>query len=187
MIEPEIPRHIFITGGVRSGKSKFAEKLAGELDGKVIYLATAQALDTEMEERIKRHKQRRPIEWTTIEEPLKVVPVIDEFQSGTTILIDCLTLLLSNLFFKYENLTTDCQEQTIDAQIADLAETVNRSSANIIIVSNEIGFGVVPENDVARRFRDIAGNANQTIAAACNEVYLMVSGIPVRIKGGRYD
>lgn len=187
MTEMKIPRHFFITGGVRSGKSKFAENLAGELGGKVIYLATAQALDPEMEERINRHRQHRPNEWTTIEEPLEAVSVIAGFQSGTTVLLDCLTLFLSNLFFKYEDLPADRQEQAIYAQIKDLAKTVKRSSANIIIVSNEIGFGLVPENNIARRFRDIAGNANQTVAAACDEVYLMVSGIPVRIKGGRND
>lgn len=183
MGELEFPRHTLITGGVRSGKSKFAEKLAGAMGGKIIYLATAQALDAEMRERIDKHRRQRPVEWTTIEEPLEVVSVIAGHNSGTTILLDCLTLFLSNLFFRYADLPTERQEQTVFAQIEGLAEMVEGSSANIIIVSNEIGAGVVPENAVARRFRDLAGNANQRIAAACNEVFLMVSGIPVQIKG----
>ncbi len=185
MTGSKIPRHILITGGVRSGKSKFAEIFAKELGGRVIYLATAQALDAEMEERINKHREHRPVDWTTIEEPLEVVPVIAGFQNGTTILLDCLTLFLSNLLFKYDDLPVDRQEQAIDAQIADLTKAVNQSSANIIIVSNEIGWGLVPENALARRFRDLAGSANQRMAAVSDEVYLMVSGLPVRIKGGK--
>ncbi len=177
-------KHIFITGGARSGKSKYAEDLAGELGGKVIYLATAQALDIEMKERIRKHRQRRPENWTTVEEPLDVTRVIAECQRGTTVLLDCLTLYLSNLFFKYEFLSVDCQEQTINNHIIELADIVKQSNANIIIVSNELGWGVVPENNLARRFRDLAGMANQTIAAICDEVYFLISGLPVRVKGG---
>ncbi len=184
MIDTINTRHIFVTGGARSGKSKYAEGLAGSLGEKVIYLATAQALDTEMEERIQKHRQRRPGDWTTIEEPLEIPEVIAKYQSRTTILLDCLTLYLSNLFFKYEALPPNSQEQTIGAKIAVLAETIKRSNVNIIIVSNEIGWGVVPENNMSRRFRDLAGSANQTIAAVCDEVYLLVSGLPIRIKGG---
>lgn len=184
MANPTDTRHIFVTGGARSGKSKYAEGLAGSLGEKVIYLATAQALDTEMDERIQKHRQRRPVDWITIEEPLEIPEVLAKYQRGTTILLDCLTLYLSNLFFKYEELPLDCREGIIDAKIGVLAETIKRSNANIIIVSNEIGWGLVPENDLGRRFRDLAGSANQTIAAVCDEGYLLVSGLPVRIKGG---
>lgn len=178
-------RHILITGGVRSGKSKFAEDMAGGFGEKVIYLATAQALDIEMQERILKHQQRRPEDWTTIEEPLKIVEVLSQYQSGTTVLLDCLTLYLSNLFFKYEGMSAAQHEQVIGAKITSLAEMIKRSNANIIMVSNEIGWGLVPENALARRFRDLAGNANQIIATVCEEVYLMVSGLPIQIKGGR--
>lgn len=178
-------RHILVTGGARSGKSKFAENMAGKFGGNVIYLATAQALDNEMRERILKHQQRRSKDWVTIEEPLEIAEVLSKFQTGATVLLDCLTLYLSNLYFRYEELSTDKQEQAINVKITNLAETIKRSNANIIIVSNEIGWGLVPENALARRFRDLAGNANQTIATVCEEAYLMVSGLPVQIKGGR--
>lgn len=173
-----------ITGGVRSGKSKFAEELAGKLGGEIIYLATAQALDREMEERIKKHQQHRPQNWTTVEEPLEAARIIAGCQRGTTVLLDCLTLFLSNWFFKDEDLPLDCREETVCRAVTSLAETVKGSGANIIIVTNELGWGVVPENALARRFRDLAGRANQKIAEDCDQVYLMVSGIPVRLKGG---
>ncbi len=185
MTERISPRHILVTGGVRSGKSKFAEDLAGRLGGKVIYLATAEALDDEMRQRIEKHRRYRPHDWTTIEEPVQVPEVLSKYQKGTTVLLDCLTLYLSNLFFKYEHLDADGREQAVNDRITALAATVKRSDANIIIVTNEVGWGVVPDNELGRRFRDLAGSANQTIAAVCEEVYLMVSGIPVRIKGGK--
>lgn len=173
-----------ITGGVRSGKSKFAEELAGKLGGEIIYLATAQALDREMEERIKKHQQHRPQNWTTVEEPLEAARIIAGCRRETTVLLDCLTLYLSNWFFKDEDLSLDCREEIVSRAVTGLAETVKGSDANIIIVTNELGWGVVPENALARRFRDLAGRANQKIAECCDQVYLMVSGIPIRIKGG---
>lgn len=183
MHEEILPRHILITGGTRSGKSKFAEDLAGKMGSKVIYLATAEAFDAEMQERIQIHQQRRPHDWLTIEEPIAVVRAIAEFQKGTTILLDCLTLFLSNIFYKYEELSANDRERAINNEVTSLAKVINESGANIIIVSNELGWGLVPENASARLFRDLAGLANQTVAAACDEVYLVVSGIPVRIKG----
>lgn len=184
MVERRSVSHILVTGGVRSGKSKFAQDLAGKLGERVIYLATAQAFDDEMEERIAKHRMHRPDSWETIEEPIEIIPAILRRKSGDTVLLDCLTLYLTNLFFKYEKLALKEQEGVINAQIGVLAETIKRSEANIVIVTNEIGWGVVPENELARRFRDLAGWANQTIASVCEEVYLLVSGLPVRIKGG---
>lgn len=183
MIDRNCARHVMVTGGVRSGKSRYAEEMAAKLGGKVTYLATAQALDVEMEERIERHQQRRPNDWKTIEEPLEVITVLSRCQKGDTVLLDCLILYLSNLFFKYAELPIGSQEQIISEKVADLAETVKRSKANVIIVTNEIGWGVVPDNSLARRFRDMAGTANQKLAAVCDEVYLLVSGLPIRIKG----
>lgn len=184
MTEGNYPRHIMITGGVRSGKSKFAEELAGKLGGEIIYLATAQALDREMEERIKEHQQHRPQNWTTVEEPLEAARIIAGCQRGTTVLLDCLTLYLSNWFFKDEDLSLECREETVSRAVTGLAEAVKGSGANIIIVTNELGWGVVPDNTLARRFRDLGGRANQKIAEYCDQVYLMVSGIPIRVKGG---
>jgi adenosylcobinamide kinase/adenosylcobinamide-phosphate guanylyltransferase len=185
MTEIKYRRHILVTGGTRSGKSKFAEDLACAIGKEIIYLATAQALDDEMEERIKKHQQRRPKSWTTIEEPLEAAGIISGCHQGTTVLLDCLTLLISNWFFKVEGLSLDCREAAVERQIVSLAEAVKVSDANIILVSNELGWGLVPENELARRFRDLAGSANQRIAEVCEEVFLLVSGIPVPIKGGR--
>ena len=185
MIDRNWARHVMVTGGVRSGKSRYAEEMAAKLGGKVTYLATAQALDAEMGERIKKHRQRRPNDWKTIEEPLEIITVLSGCQKGDTVLLDCLILYLTNLFTKYEGMSIAVQEQIIDEKIVDLGETVRQSEANIIIVTNEIGWGVVPDNSLARRFRDMAGKANQRLAEVCDEVYMMVSGLPVRIKGDK--
>lgn len=173
-----------VTGGTRSGKSKFAEDLADAIGGEIIYLATAQALDDEMKERIKKHQQRRPKNWTTIEEPLEAARIISGCHQGTTVVLDCLTLLISNWFFKGEERSLDCREAFVDAEITSLAGAIMESNANLIVVSNELGWGLVPENELSRRFRDLAGNANQRIAEVCEEVFLIVSGIPLPIKGG---
>lgn len=179
-----MPKHIFVTGGARSGKSRFAESQALTLGGRVIYLATAQAGDAEMAERIKKHRQRRPADWETVEAPLEVAKVLRQYQEGCTILFDCLTMYLNNLYFSYET-TASTQElpALIERAIADLAEIISSSSANLIIVTNEVGWSIVPDNPTARTFRDLAGIANQRIAAVCDQVYLVVSGIPVKIKG----
>jgi adenosylcobinamide kinase / adenosylcobinamide-phosphate guanylyltransferase len=178
------PRHLFITGGSRSGKSKFAEIQAGQLGGQVIYLATAEAQDAEMAERIFKHQQRRPADWLTIEAPLQVIEMLGQYQAGHTVLLDCLTMYLSNLYFKYEKAsTTDKLSYLIHQETAHLAEVIASSTANLVIVTNEVGWGIVPENPLARIFRDLAGLVNQQIAVVCDEVYLVVSGIPVKIKG----
>lgn len=178
------PRHLLITGGSRSGKSKFAENQAELLGGQVVYLATAEAGDSEMMERILKHQQRRSTDWVTVEAPLDVVGTLERFQTGYTILVDCLTMYLSNLYFKYES-TVKIEElpQRIHKEIAHLAEVITSSAANLIIVTNEVGWGIVPDNPLARAFRDLAGLSNQQIAAVCDEVYLVVSGIPMKIKG----
>lgn len=182
------PRHILVTGGTRSGKSEFAESLAGSLVGNVVYLATAAAYtainDEEMNLRIAKHQQRRPLQWLTVEEPINLHEILLKYQTGYTIILDCLTIYISNLLFTTEVPVAEADREIfIKNRLADLAEIINSSDANIIIVSNEVGWGIVPENKLARVFRDLAGIANQIIAGACSEVYLVVSGIPVKIKG----
>lgn len=173
-------RHILITGGVRCGKSAFGEKLAASLDGPVIYVATAQALDNEMKQRIAGHRRRRPSTWETVEEPLNIPPVLDKHdQPGLVILWDCLTLYLANLFLRKE----PPQAGPVLDNVAKCADAVEKSRAHIIIVTNEVGWGIVPENALAREFRDLSGMANQIMARISGEVYLMVCGIPVQIKG----
>ena len=185
MVEPILGRHILVTGGSRSGKSKFAEEQAVNLGDPVVYLATAQALDPEMEERIALHRKRRPADWLTVEAPLDVDLILPRYNDGYTVLLDCLTMYVSNLYFELEaNAAAEVLETKLRQKVEVLALAVRTSRANLIIVTNEIGWGVVPDNALARRFRDLAGWANQVLASACNEAYLIVSGIPVRIKGG---
>lgn len=165
---------IFITGGARSGKSAFALSEASGTKGKKAYIATAQALDEEMKQRIEKHKKERPAEWTTIEEPLKIAALIKDIQKKyDVILIDCLTLWLSNLMLNNKDI-----EREIDT-FCHLLDTVHCS---LFTVSNEVGMGIVPENETARKFRDMAGALNQKVAGIADEIYMVVAGIPVKIK-----
>jgi adenosylcobinamide kinase/adenosylcobinamide-phosphate guanylyltransferase len=176
---------IFITGGARSGKSRFAEEMAGKTGKKVAYIATGQPKDSEMKARIQKHKVRRPTNWQTFEEPIKVKALIDKIGlEKEVILIDCLTLLTSNLLLRREEKIGDemWQEEVL-SEIKKLAEGVYKVPARVIIVSNEVGMGLVPDNPLGRFYRDILGRANNIIAGMADEVILMVSGIPIKIKG----
>lgn len=169
-------RLIFITGGARSGKSDLAVRLAEGSSGKVAFIATARAGDAEMAERILLHKRSRPKEWITIENPVDVPSAIAHCGCDVVI-IDCLTLLLSNLMLEDMN-----KMDPILGRIKELAESTRSFDGTVIVVSNEVGMGIVPENEMARKFRDLAGRANQIMAGAADEVYVCFSGIPVRIK-----
>lgn len=173
-------RFIFIVGGARSGKSSFALKLAESIKGKRLYIATAETLDEEMKERIKKHKKDRGNNWNTIEEPIKIADVIKKNKKYGVILLDCLTLWISNLIHKEARVRG--QGSGVIKSITELISACKEPKASIIIVSNEVGLGIVPDNPLARQFRDIAGFANQKIADAADEVYFMVSGIPLKIK-----
>ena len=169
--------NILITGGCRSGKSKHALFVARNYPGRKIYLATAEALDEEMRARIARHREEREKDWITIEEPLDAVSVLErEGSAASLILIDCVTIWISNLLLKGNN------RENILEQIRHLLASCQRAKASIIVVTNEVGAGIVPENKLARDFRDIVGEANQIIAAEFNEGVQVVSGIPVVIK-----
>lgn len=171
---------IFVTGAARSGKSAFAEKMAAELAGEVTYIATCVPGDDEMRDRVARHFARRPIQWQTIEEALDPVRVIEELDgSGHVFLLDCLTLLVSNLI-----LQTDLQpsEEQVLEKISELAAVSYESPAHVIIVSNEVGWGIVPGDPLSRLYRDIIGRANQKIAEYADEAYITISGIPVELK-----
>jgi len=175
---------IFITGGARSGKSDFAEKMANSLGKSVAYLATGQPLDDEMKIRIKKHKDRRRNNWKTFEEPIKIKELINRLGlEKEVILIDCLTLLTSNLLLRKENKVEDSKwQEEILSEIKKLAEISYKVPAQVIIVSNEVGMGVVPDNTLGRVYRDILGRANSIIAKKADEVFMMVSGIPLKIK-----
>jgi len=168
---------IFITGGARSGKSRFAEELARRFSGPKAYLATAQALDEEMAERIRRHRETRPADWHTLEEPIKVAGCIEgERDRFNLILLDCLTLWVSNLMMAGWD----------GARILDegsrLLDACRNARGSLILVGNEVGMGIVPENAQARLFRDLSGFIQQKVAREADEVYFMVSGLPMKIK-----
>lgn len=185
-------RIIFITGGARSGKSRFAITEASKIIGRRAYIATAEPLDDEMKERIERHKMERGDEWDTYEEPIEIATVLQEIRDRyNVIVLDCMTMWLSNLLIGTQN--TEYRIQTAEAEIKDFLETIkslknsfvrNPSSNNcsMFIVSNEVGMGIVPDNEMARRFRDLAGFLNQKVAEIADEVYFLVSGIPLKIK-----
>jgi len=174
-------RLIFILGGARSGKSVYALKLAESIVGERLYLATAEVLDEEMAKRIKKHKKERGNNWTTIEEPINVADVISRDKKHDVILLDCLTLWISNLIHEESGVRSQ-ESEVIDKTINQFASACKNSKINIIVVSNEVGLGIVPDNPLARQFRDIAGYANQKIAEAADEVYFVTAGIPMRMK-----
>jgi len=168
---------ILVTGGVRSGKSAYAQKIAEASGAKVFYIATAQALDGEMKKRIKSHRRSRAKSWVTIEEPVHLAGAINALPSGKkTIILDCLTLFISNLI---HNGRSDPQ---ICADVKDLVKALRKKSELSIVVTNEVGSGIVPDNKLARMFRDLQGAINQITAKEADRVCLLVSGIPVQIK-----
>jgi adenosylcobinamide kinase/adenosylcobinamide-phosphate guanylyltransferase len=170
-------RVIFITGGARSGKSRLAESIAEELGSPLCYIATAQAKDTEMAKRIAAHRVRRGDVWQTVEEPLELARAISspDGEYGA-ILVDCITLWISNLLLLHNDPYLVLKEVRALANLFPALET------DLILVSNEVGMGIVPENALARTFRDLAGETNEILAAAADEVHLLFSGIPLRLK-----
>jgi adenosylcobinamide kinase / adenosylcobinamide-phosphate guanylyltransferase len=167
---------ILITGGARSGKSSYAEQRARELGPRRLYIATAEANDEEMRQRIEEHKRRRGNEWVTIEEPIELAETLLAQRAQTDCaLVDCLTLWLGNLLLGYD--ARDAQEK-----IQQFVETTRQLDFHLVLVSNEVGWGIVPDNALARQFRDLSGLANQRMATAANEVVLMVAGIPMTIE-----
>ncbi|MEW6095661.1 MAG: bifunctional adenosylcobinamide kinase/adenosylcobinamide-phosphate guanylyltransferase [bacterium] len=169
-------RLILVLGGIRSGKSQFACQLANQLSKEVAVIATCIPLDEEMKVRIQEHKNQRPKQWQTIEEPKDIIPLLEE-SAKEVILIDCLNMLISNL------LLDELTQEEILKKISSLAEAINKKKdVCIIIVSNEVGSCLVPTNKLARQFTDILGKANQIIATQVKEVYLLVAGVPVKIK-----
>jgi adenosylcobinamide kinase/adenosylcobinamide-phosphate guanylyltransferase len=164
---------ILITGGARSGKSVRAETRALSFAGRPIYLATAEALDAEMSERIARHRERRRPEWIARDVPLDLAQALVETDGDGARLVDCLTLWLSNLIHA---------ERDVAKETLALAETLARQQSPVVLVTNEVGLGIVPDNALARRFRDAAGVMNQVIAAVADEVEFVVAGLPMRVK-----
>ncbi len=172
---------ILILGGARSGKSRFAQELAETLGEKVLFVATGEPLDKEMKARIAEHKRNRPSTWKTIEVPCHVIERLKQLTFDVdVILLDCLTLLVSNLLGT-KNDNKD-MEAKILSYIEELVVLLNQMEASWIVVSNEVGMGLVPGTRLGRTYRDVLGKANQLVAQQATEVYFMVSGIPVKIK-----
>ena len=173
---------IFITGGRRSGKSSYALELAESMGEKRLYIATAEALDDEMKERIAHHREERGDRWDTVEEPIDIVNILDHSRKYNVILIDCLTLWLCNIMHNGEA-SGEPGDETIMRHINRLADSCASSNTKVIAVTNELGLGVIPDDPLSRRFTDFAGIMNQRMAAAANKVVITVSGIPLTIKG----
>ena len=169
---------MLVLGGAKSGKSSFALNVCNSLNKKRIFLATAQALDQEMEDRIRRHQAERGSGWRTIEEPLKVAETIGSLDNeGTVILLDCVTLWLNNLYMEYGE-----DQETIDEAIEKLARQLTDIRGAVVVVSNEVGMGIVPDNQLSRTYRDTAGYMNQRIARLSVKVVVVLAGLPMVLK-----
>jgi len=169
---------MLVLGGAKSGKSSFALNVCNSLDRERIFLATAQALDQEMEERIRRHKLERGDGWRTIEEPLKVAETIGSLDSkDTVILLDCLTLWLNNLYMEHGE-----DQEAVDKAIENLARQLADIRGAVVVVSNEVGMGIVPDNQLSRTYRDTAGYMNQRIARLAGKVVAVLAGLPLVLK-----
>ncbi len=174
------PVLVLVTGGTRSGKSEFAETRAKELalrfGATPYYFATAEALDDEMVERIALHRTGRGSEWQTVEVPIDPAGELAKIEAGSVALLDCITLWLSNL------MGSGLDDPEIMERVGLFLSACKGSGCSVYLVTNEVGSGIVPENPAARRFRDLAGRVNREVAAAADEVYLIVAGLPLTLK-----
>jgi len=165
---------LFVLGGARSGKSRYAQARAEAMPGELIFIATAEALDEDMASRIERHRADRDARWRTVEAPLDIATVIaDEARPGRVVLVDCLTLWASNLLFAGRDIAAETEK---------LVAAVTQGAGTLILVANEVGLGIVPDNALARQFRDAAGMINQAVAAAADEAVLLAAGLPIKLK-----
>jgi adenosylcobinamide kinase/adenosylcobinamide-phosphate guanylyltransferase len=169
-----------VTGGARSGKSRHVEELAREQGGPVTVIATAEALDDDMASRIARHRADRPAHWTTIEAPLAVAEAATRIPRDHVVILDCLTLWVSNLLLAQDDGQADGEAQILAETDRLLDAFVEH--AVVLVVTNEVGLGIVPETALGRRFRDLLGRVNQRAAARASRVVLLVAGLPLRVK-----
>jgi adenosylcobinamide kinase/adenosylcobinamide-phosphate guanylyltransferase len=183
-----VKKIILLLGGARSGKSHYAQTYALNNAEKVLFVATATAGDVDMRSRIEKHKKDRPAEWSTLEAVNHVGKEIEATIDGEElVIVDCITLLVNNLFSKYsedqfETLEDSALEKEVNSEISELIKSMNKIEASFILVSNEVGLGIVPDNRLGRLYRDLLGRANQMLAQSADEVYLLVAGIPLRVK-----
>ncbi len=180
-------RATLILGGIRSGKSSFAEKLAGECQSSTLYLATGQPGDSEMEERIRRHRQNRPAAWRTLEEPLDLAGPLETALAAedapSVVLVESLDGWVSNLLLDHEDDPAPKVETLVLSHIQMLMGLMGESQAEFFLVSSEVGFSLVSPNALGRHFQDLLGLVNQAVAAAADTVYLVTAGLPMILKG----
>lgn len=170
---------LFVIGGARSGKSSYAVQRAQSYGDKVAFIATCIPRDHEMRDRITLHQQNRPHHWETFETENSLIPLITHIKPGfNAIIIDCLTLYISNLMHQ------DFSDESIEKNITQVLELLEKKPYRSIIISNEVGLGLVPDNELGRRFRDVAGRINQITVQHAHEVVCMFSGLPFTLKGG---
>jgi adenosylcobinamide kinase/adenosylcobinamide-phosphate guanylyltransferase len=178
-----VARVILVTGGGRSGKSLYAQRLGESLPGPRAFLATCPILDDEMRDRVRRHQEaRQGRQWDTIEETLAVADVLRRAENYQTVVVDCLTLWINNLMYESGDDVRQPTEEDVAAQCRDLLAACRQRPGTVIFVTNEVGMGIIPENPVARHYRDLAGRCNQVIAGGADDVVLVVCGIPVFVK-----
>lgn len=178
---------ILITGGARSGKSGFAERLMLSLARHATYVATGQAFDEEMQERIELHKRQRlesGYVWETVEEPYDLPALLERLSGGGAVLVDCLTLWLSNVLLAVEGL--EDRQTLVEQEITKLEKSVSAFEGTLILVTNEVGDGIVPEYALGRLYRDLAGRMNALIARQSKQVFLVTAGIPIELKSREY-
>jgi len=180
--------NILIIGGARSGKSRFAQELALKLGEPVLFVATAEAGDEEMQRRIEEHQKSRPAAWSTLEITTHIgSQIVQNIGGAKVVIVDCVTLLVNNIFSQHsyqtdEQIDASLVEKEVTSEISELVECINRVDASFIMVTNEVGTGLVPVSKVSRLYRDLLGKANQILAEHADEIYLMVAGLPVPIK-----
>jgi len=178
---------ILITGGSRSGKSAFAQQLAEQQRGSRLFLATCPVMDAEMAERVRRHiGDRHNKGWDTVEEHIQVADSIEAASGYDVILVDCLTLWVNNLMYDAHLKGLEMTEDIIADKAGEILCAAREQKGQVIIVTNEVGMGIVPDNREARLFRDLVGRSNQKIAAAADRVFMVSCGIPLQIKGNAY-
>jgi adenosylcobinamide kinase/adenosylcobinamide-phosphate guanylyltransferase len=176
-----------LLGGARSGKSYYAQEAAKKVD-KVLFVATAEAGDEDMRRRIRKHQEDRPANWRTLEATTHIgSQILAAFRQEDLVIIDCITLLVTNIICQidernYDNCDEALLEEQVYSEIQELQECLKKVSSSFILVSNEVGWGIVPDNRISRIYRDLLGRANQMLAQSADQVYLMVAGIPLRVK-----
>jgi adenosylcobinamide kinase / adenosylcobinamide-phosphate guanylyltransferase len=179
---------VLLLGGARSGKSHYAQEMAKNMAERVLFVATAEAGDEDMRHRIENHQRSRPAAWRTLEATTGIGDRIeDEIQDEQLVIVDCITLLINNIFCHYDQkqfevIEDSIIEKEVVAEVNELLKCIQKVDASFIIISNEVGLGIVPDNRMGRLYRDFLGRVNQMLAQAATEVYFMMAGIPLRVK-----